>query len=272
MTECRHVATFTILWGVMLTLPLGVGAQAPPPRPAGSRPFSVDHSRQDDTTRITLYARRGVLGWRDVAQSLMAAEGLDESAVAGLLPDGSFSLESLSTVAAITGLNLAFDGVVRFSIDRNVTAPALEIVLRRDLAREKLRNFKAKVRQSVVRWQGAESPYELSLDEGWRERQDRPLVLLVHGYTARPGSMASLRAWLRKQRFATGVFGYPNDGAVTGIGRAVRPRTGKVVPRHASRQREPAKEDRGHCSLPWADSWRAWRWNSEMAARCRWSG
>lgn len=70
--------------------------------------------------------------------------------------------------------------------------------------------------QVAFTWSTTQDPrYGLFLDDDWQQRTTaRPLVVIVHGYNSEPAEFDALRARLREDGLATGVFAYPNDAAV----------------------------------------------------------
>lgn len=177
------------------------------------RPFTIVHRDQDDTTIIRVRTRDGRVRSDEVVRALMAAEDLDEQAVAGLLPAKDFSLNGLPSVATLAALNLAMRGAVTFSVLREGEAPSLQIAVRRDVARQKLRQWKADLRRRVLHWHNESEQFSFAFDDDWRET-DAPLVVLLHGYASRPGSLRAMRRRLRAAGLSTATFGYPNDGPI----------------------------------------------------------
>ncbi|MCA9175883.1 MAG: alpha/beta hydrolase [Planctomycetales bacterium] len=174
-----------------------------------------------DATRVRIRSHGGRVRWRDVLQALAAAEQLDEAALAPYLPEGEVRLDASYTFATMVALNLAFDGAVRFSVQRGEDdrPVGVQLDIDREALRNKLNRLKARVREEVMDWQGREQAFELKLEDGWERSSDVPAAILVHGYTSSPAHLAPLRDKLREAGVVTGTFGYPNDGPIAVSGK-----------------------------------------------------
>lgn len=184
--------------------------------------FQIKHDAEADATRITIPTPRGVVDWRTVARAIARAERLDERAVAQLLPSESLDLNRAGARWAIRGLSIALGSGVRLRIQREGDRiEALVIDIDRDQIRNSWSRLKGVARQVVFQWDDREdSPYGLLLDEDWqRHGAERPLVVIIHGYSSKPEEFVALRSELREAGFACAAFSYPNDHAVAASGR-----------------------------------------------------
>jgi pimeloyl-ACP methyl ester carboxylesterase len=92
----------------------------------------------------------------------------------------------------------------------------LSIRVEREESRAKIRRAKSLLRDLLAR---EVDVFAFTLDERWLEQpQDRPLIVLIHGYGAGTRSLAEFQAKLKQQHWPSATFSYPNDGPLAESG------------------------------------------------------
>lgn len=183
--------------------------------PAGSsaleQGFIVSRDEQDRTTTVIVPTEEGRLDWNDVKRGLARAGRLDADALPEEIDGNGTDLTSKLSRFGIRTLSAAIPDVRMRVTDHPASdEPALSIRLDRGDARHKIRRMKSLIRDGFVT---DGQPYGLRLDDDWdKQPEEKPLVVLVHGYCGGAHSLAGLHAELLERRLPCATFSYPNDG------------------------------------------------------------
>lgn len=178
----------------------------------------VQRDQPVGVTTIIVPSRNGSLFWSDVLVALSRAGGLEPTPAPWELDGAHIDLSAQGTQLSMLAISAAVPDVsMRVTRHPHTEEPALLIRIAGDDLRAKARSVKAMLR---VRF-GSKEHHEhgLRLDEGWKDRpSDRPLVVLVHGYSSRGDSLDVFRSELAQRNWPCAVFGYPNDGPLAESG------------------------------------------------------
>ncbi|MEX1096509.1 MAG: alpha/beta hydrolase [Planctomycetales bacterium] len=170
----------------------------------------VERNEIAGTTTITVAARDGRLDWGDVLRGLARAGGLDDSMIESGEGEPLDLTRTGSRLAVLAAGAAVPDVSLRIVDHPGTNEPALRIRIERDDARDKLRSVKSLIRS---RFANDVETHGLRFDDGWEQRPaDRPLVVLIHGYAARPRSLSGLHAELVEREWPCAMFRYANDG------------------------------------------------------------
>lgn len=220
---------FAILVGALVAGVGGVGspraAEEPPDlradrRETGARvddSVHVDFDPKSFTTRIAIRAHGGRVAWEDVLRAISRVRGLDDEALVGALPRGSFALDSSAVRLQLAGYNLLFKPHLEFSTlpangDRQ--EPELIVTLDREALTASRRRMQSLVRDRALSRATRRRKYGLKMADDWLEKDPgKPIVVSIHGWNSTNGR-ASLLAGPREAGFPTGLFDYPNDQAI----------------------------------------------------------
>ena len=204
----RVLLSATLACIVALELPLAAGA---------ADRIIVERDEQEGVTTIVVPAGGGLLNWQDVWLGLAQAARLDGEPLAEYVDLEVSDLTKPRTRLAIRALSAAVPDVSLRVIDHPVMQQrALWIELEGDETRTKVRRLKSSIRKRFGRRPGA---YGLQFDDHWEEQpSDRPLVVLVHGYSASPDSLSGIRSTLVQHGWPCAFFAYPNDGPLVESG------------------------------------------------------
>ena len=202
--------------------------------------IAVAHDSKKGKAAITIRARKGKVSWGDVLRALARAKGLDDSALAGVLPDSAFDLNEGKTRMAFLGLTLALSPGMRFRVlapSGEKQEPVLRIVLSRKALLISERRLKERLRRAILRRRKGNKRFGLDLDKGWPQAPaDAKLVILLHGLHSSPRPFESFRRQVRKQGFPTGTLRYPNDQSLDASARLLAAELHKVAQQDPSRR------------------------------------
>jgi pimeloyl-ACP methyl ester carboxylesterase len=178
----------------------------------------VERDDQTGSTTIIVPAPGGVLLWSDVLHGLTRAAGFDAAPFPREIDRASVDLTERRAALGMLALSAAVPDVTLRVINHPRTSePALSIRIDGDDLQDKVRRVKSLVRRQFG--QDAEISYGLRFDEGWTQRpRERPLVVLVHGYSSRPGSLDACATRLSERDWPWSTFAYPNDGPLVESG------------------------------------------------------
>jgi pimeloyl-ACP methyl ester carboxylesterase len=184
-----------------------------------TRDWTVERTGSDRIT-IILPATDGRVAVSSVASALSEAAGLDDSVLTDWLPEGKdINLNSRRVRAALRGAQLATGGVIDADVKRDKDGEPNELVLviRRDKAREKVNRGKEVVRDSVEWLAGDDEAGNYGLH--WQPlpkspREEAPVVVLIHGYSAGEDHLAEFTRVLTTAGYRCGQFLYRNDAAI----------------------------------------------------------
>ena len=115
--------------------------------------------------------------------------------------------------------------------------PQLVIQYDRQGMLDSQRKIKRQIRETLLpsRYEGRR--FGLTIDDGWADaRSDTPLVVLVHGLNAHPGSVRNFAALARRHGLSCGVFRYPNDQPIDDSGRLLSRSLKTLAVRHRQRR------------------------------------
>lgn len=188
---------------------------------------AVQHDQDSFTTRITITARDGQVAWLDVLRAISRVRGFDDSALADVVPRGSFAIDKAGTRWQLAAFNVLLGPHVRMAVqpagDGDGHAdPQLVVTLDRQALLASNRRVKAWFRERVVaagRKKRPVRPYGLS-GEGLTQPDaatdggSQRLVVLVHGFNSDSASTDGLLGGPRDAGFPWAVFDYPNDQAI----------------------------------------------------------
>jgi len=187
--------------------------------PSQGEAFTVSHDENADTVTILVPARNGRVDWKDVAAGLSEAADLNGEAVSGLIPKGSFDLESSKAWFTLFGINAAVRGKATLRITRIEAGPNGEesqLALKIVVEKEAFRDAKAGLRGGLNSTDSDQ--WGLKFDgEELKQPHRKRIVVLVHGYNSRPEKLAGLKSALQATEDPHRVvwgFRYPNDGPV----------------------------------------------------------
>ena len=161
--------------------------------------FTVSHDKKDGTVTILVPARNGRVDWKDVVAGLSEAADLNGEAVSGLIPKGSFDLESNKAWFTLFGINAAVRGKASLRITRIEAGPdggepqlALKIVV----DKAAFRDAKAGLRSGLKSTDSDQWGIKFDSEELRQPHRER-IVVLVHGYNSRPEKLAGLKSALQ---------------------------------------------------------------------------
>ena len=182
-----------------------------------SPPEGTGQVRRDperSITEVSIAAREGRVEWSDVLRGLSRAGGLDDSALAGLLPGRSLDLASWKTRGTLLALNLSLSPCVQ--IEALPGERGLRILVDEEEVRARDRQVRRLVRGALPRLlRGEAGPAlpPLALDDGWDDAPaGRDLALFVHGLDSSPERLEGIRDEARTLGLPTGSFRYTTDG------------------------------------------------------------
>lgn len=163
------------------------------------------------TRTVTIVAEGGQLRWIDVLRGLAQLSDLDPSAIQDEFAARTLDLGQSRTRWGLRAVSAAVPDVkLRIVPDAVRQNWVLSIRLETRELRDKVRRLKARLRDE---WTGPSTAYGLRFDEGWDLLPpNRPLVVLIHGYSAGPSALQGLQGELRHRGWPLAVFTYPNDG------------------------------------------------------------
>lgn len=178
----------------------------------GEERFSVERDEESGITTLIVPADDGMVAWSDVIRALARSGRLDEEALQSL-PSGQIDLKSRRGRLGVAGLNLLLPPEVTVLVIDRESGRALRITIDEPAMEERIRTVQRSIRERIVDEDGAR--YGLTLDEDWQAFDSaRPLVVLIHGYSSTPESLAELHASVCEAGYPTTVFAYPNDGPI----------------------------------------------------------
>lgn len=171
----------------------------------------VERDEQRGTVEIIVPSQNGLVSSDRIVQGLAAAANLDGDQIPLELDAPWFDLTRPGPLWAIRGLSAATPDVkMRVVAHPESGEPALHIRFERDDLQDKVFWLKRVIRDQLG---GQKSRFGLRLDERWEgQPHDRPVVVLVHGYTAGNRSLEPLRRALTDRGWPCATFIYPNDG------------------------------------------------------------
>ncbi len=227
----NRVLSFGVAIGAVAVIAAGVGL---PAMATGDDGIIVQRNDQTGTTTIIVASQHGQLGWGDVFRGLASAGGLDGEALSGDFDGERLDLTQRRVCFSILALSTAIPDVSLRVIDHPVTGePALRIRFDRDGLREKIRQVKSFVRDKFGK---NVDGYGLKLDDGWDQKPaDRPVVVLVHGYSVKPDSLDEFHSDLAERGWPCAMFGYPNDGPLAESGKLLAEELGRFRDRYPDR-------------------------------------
>lgn len=174
----------------------------------------VEHDAESLTKRIEIASRNGRVAWSDALRGISRARGFDDEALDGVLPEGTFRLESTSTRLQLIAYNLVLSPHVAFKVAGSDTDnPRLVITIDEVAMLASRRRLKQWLRGKLT---GDRLPtqrsFGIAMDDGWRTvKRKQPVVIAIHGMNSDAASVSSLLAAARRNDFACGTFQYPND-------------------------------------------------------------
>jgi pimeloyl-ACP methyl ester carboxylesterase len=173
--------------------------------------ITVEKDETIGTMTITVAAPEGWLDLRDVVRGLARASGLDEDAAVQGLRGKRLDLTQSRARWTVRTLSASVPDVrIRIDVDPDTREYYLRIRVALQEARSKTQLVKSLLRESLA---GDLDPYAFELDAGWQDQEpNRPLVVLIHGYTAGTRSLAAFHKTLRESGWPVATFSYPNDG------------------------------------------------------------
>jgi pimeloyl-ACP methyl ester carboxylesterase len=172
---------------------------------------TIDRNDQQGTLTILVSSQGGLVDWSDVVRGLARAAELDEEIAVQELETRRIDLHSAHTRLTIRTLSAAApDLKLRVVTGPNTDDPQLRIQMDRDGAREKMRSLKALFREKFT---NDDRLFAFELDSSWgAQPRDRPLIVLVHGYSSGAESLSEFGTVLKKAHWPVATFSYPNDG------------------------------------------------------------
>jgi pimeloyl-ACP methyl ester carboxylesterase len=197
--------------------------------------IGIAYDRKAGTATVTIRARDGKVSWGDVLRGLARAKGFDDRALAGVLPDASFEVDSFTTRLILIGLTELLKPDIELEAASASGGPTLRITLDRKALLATERRLKKRLREAFA---GRKSggAFRLALDDGWQgAAAGRSLVIVVPGLQSSPERFRAFRAEVRKQGFPTGAVAYPNDGPVAETARMLSRALRDVAARQRSR-------------------------------------
>ncbi len=195
-----------------------LGFVSTPAVAAEAEKIVVSHDRERFLTTVLVPGDGSVIAWSDVVRGLARARDLDDTALDGLLPEGSFDVSAVQWRLAIAGMNLALKPHVQL----RPVAPAagqsdwaLEITLDQQAMLASARRFKNMLRNGVIRRRGDLRQYGIEFQKDWGAAPAAlPLVIIVHGLNSSPEDVPFLVDPVRESKLPAALFRYPNDQAL----------------------------------------------------------
>jgi hypothetical protein len=238
MPRIFAVLVMALSWAPGLRVAPASEPQAPAAAAAEAAAIEVTHDPEVFRSRIAIRATEGRVAWADVIRGFSLARGYDAAALEGVLPRGSFALDSVAGRATRTALNVALSPGIRFDAERPADGGQSRLIVQLDrtalLASQ--RRLTARIRRAFERHRPPAADRGLQLDEGWQEAAaDRSIVVLLHGLDAQPEDSAAFRKVLRAAGHPTGAFRYPNDQAVADSGRLLSTALKQLAKDHPQR-------------------------------------
>ena len=143
----------------------------------------IDRDTQTFVTTITIRSTGGQVAWSDVLRGLARARGFDDQALAGLMPDKTFSLNGTGWLLTSTTVNTMFSPGIRFRVKRSQKRGAessLVVQANREVILASRRRFTKWFRESMTR--KSTGRYGLTLANGWDALPPtQNVVIFVHG-------------------------------------------------------------------------------------------
>jgi pimeloyl-ACP methyl ester carboxylesterase len=178
----------------------------------------VERDEIGGATTVVVSTRHGWLDWTDVVRGLARAAGLDDAEAVQDLDSFQVDLRQTNTQVAIRAISAATPDVkLRVSTDPMTGEPVLRIRLESDDARRRVLKLKSLLREKLA---NDVARFAFRIDEGWEARSaDKPLVVLIHGYTSGAESLNELHSQLKERGWPCATFSYPNDGPLLESGK-----------------------------------------------------
>ena len=230
-TSRSRTPSLVLVSGVLALIAVGKGL---PSVAVGGDGIIVQRGDEAGTTTIIVASQHGLLQWNDVLRGLARAGGLDDKALSDDFDGKHVDLTHRRTRLSILALSAAVPDATFRVIDHPVTdEPALRIRIDHDDVRDKIRRVKSFVRERFGR--DAEG-YGLQLDDKWnRQPIDRPVIVLIHGYSSGPRSLDEFHGELAQRGWPCATFGYPNDGPLAESGKLLAEDLGRFRARYPER-------------------------------------
>ncbi|HAY82091.1 MAG TPA: hypothetical protein DCY79_19980 [Planctomycetaceae bacterium] len=173
----------------------------------------IDRDTQTFVTTITIRSTGGQVAWSDVLRGLARARGFDDQALAGLMPDKTFSLNGTGWLLTSTTVNTMFSPGIRFRVKRSQKRGAessLVVQANREVILASRRRFTKWFRESMTR--KSTGRYGLTLANGWDALPPtQNVVIFVHGLESNANALSGWLKLAQADGLPCGSFQYPND-------------------------------------------------------------
>ncbi len=210
-TTSKLTLALIALMAVQLLIP----TTAVPAEAANDR-IRVERDSENFQTKVILPANSGRVAWSEVVRGLARASDLDDTALHGMLPDGTIDLNRTRYRLMLAAMNVTLGPNIRF--DPELTGPgagqwSLAVTLDHRAITSSRREIKDKLRRRIGGLRDDDgTSYGLRFDRDWQRKvAERPLVVFIHGYNSRPEHLDYLVDPARREGLACAMFRYPND-------------------------------------------------------------
>lgn len=180
--------------------------------------IEINHDRDTFISTVRVEATGGRVAWADVLRGVSRAQGYDDRALNGTLPDWSVKLDGFLARFVVSGMNRTLGQGVQARIAPPASPrgePQLVIDINHEAVQASQRRAKRKLREMLLPDDYDGRRFGLTLidpaNDGEAQSQ---LVVFIHGLNSHPHTVRKLAAIAAEHGLATAEFNYPNDQSI----------------------------------------------------------
>ncbi|MEK6248423.1 MAG: alpha/beta hydrolase [Planctomycetales bacterium] len=226
---------------LLFAFQVSVGQAEDPAKSDKDQPSDIQISTHDNSTnsltRITVPVQDGQVAWADVLKGLARAKQLDDTALEGMLPDGSFGVHGFAARLTLVVLNRGLDPHIHLKVlDRETEDQRLQVTLDNQAMRASVRDFKQMLKGMLIGDKPAPD-YGLEFDANWSDTPaTKELVVIVHGYNSAPDELQLFARPAREAGLPCAWLRYPNDQPLSTSAQLLSKQLKELAERHPQRR------------------------------------